>query len=650
MLIGTRASNSALTALALGTGLACALALARQKGLYVRALAQRISHDPKEHILHDHLDADARGLLMEQLFSLETHRVLNALEILRHDDGFEIRPFLGTLLDHPAERVREVAVKLARQTRAVELAPRLIALAESSTERRPRDEAVRGLAAVLPEGEAVARLRLFLTNGDPGLRAAATEALFRLGGAARQEAQAALADALAGTTPAERREAARLLGRLRSRDAAEHLRIYLGDPDDSVRNVACQAAAELRDPSLLAPLFGLLPPRATRRAAREALIAFGELALAPARARLDDRDQPLILRLEMPKLLRAIGSERAAEILLFSNIDDDAFLRYRIGLALSRWRAQNPTLAVNERRVREAIERRLAAYQTYEPIFEDLRAGLGPEALLTRALGGRLAQNVEIIFQLLGLIYPQRMLLASYRRFATGEPRERAQAVELVDSLIDDDLRRGVLPVLEAEVTRRAPAGHLGRAGNLPRRLVELSDSRDTMIQALAQAARRARVVLLPRDAGDGRDGDRRGRANDDVEDTQVSTLGLEKVLLLEGVDIFAGCSVDDLTALAQIAGERNFKEGEFIYSEGDPGETLIVIVEGRVRILKHGTLVLTLKEREAFGSVSLLDGAPRPADAVAETKVRALAIDRGDFLDLVSDRPGSCSRACSTW
>ena len=624
LLLGTRSSDSVLTALALSMGIACALALARQKGLYVRALAQRISLDPKEPALSGHLDADARSLLMEELFSPETHRVLNALELLRQDERFEIRPFLPTLFDHPAERVREVGVRLARQIRAVELAPRLIAIAEGaatdgSAPRRPRDEAVRALAAVLPEAEAVARLRVFLTSGDAGLRAAATEALYRLGGTARREAQAALEDALTGTTPGERREAARLLGRLRPPDAAARLRAHLNDPDESVRNVACGAAAELRDPVLIEPLFDLLPPRATRRAAREALIAFGDLTLSSVRLRLDDREQPLALRLEMPKVLRGIGSEQAAEILLFSNIDDDAFLRYRIGLALSRWRTQNPTLAVNQQRVREAISRRVAAYRKYAPILTDVDAGLGARALLTRALAGRLDQNIEITFQLLGLLYPQRMLQSAHRRFNTGEARERAQAVELVDSLLDDELRQEVMPVLETEVGRRA--GHLppGQAHQLANRLVELSQSRDTMLQALAMAIQPGR---------------------DAAAEALVSTLGLEKVLLLEGVDIFAGCSVDDLTALAQIAGERNFAHGEYIYSEGDPGETLFVLVEGSVRILKRGTLVLRLGPREAFGSVSLLDGAPRPADAVAEAAVRALAIDRGDFLDLVSDRP----------
>src|SRR5581483_10998410 len=567
------------------------------------ALAQRISLDPEQPILQGgRLDADARRLLIKELGSLEPHRVLNATELLRQDPHFDIRPFLRAFLDHPSERVREMGVKLARRTGATELAPRLIAIAEEAGDRRPRDEAVRALAAVLPEKEAVERLRQFLGRDDPGLRAAATEALYPLGGEGRAAAEAALAGTLGGTSPAERRESARLLGRLKSSESAQRLLRYLEDSEVSVRCVACAAAAELRDPVLLTPLIGLLSNRGTRRAARDALIAYGDQALGPARELLDDRAQPLGLRLEMPKLLCAIGSEQAAEILLFSNIDDDAFLRHRIGLALERWRRQNPTLAVDRTRVREAIDRRLAAYQTLAPIFADVRAAVGPDALLTRALDGRLAQNVEIVFQLLGLLHPQRMMRSAHRRMTNGEPRERAQAIELIDSVLDGELRLAVMPMLEAELTRRWSDESSGDGKRFRARLNELLQSSDTMLQALAR-------VALPR------------RYDAEVNGI-LATLGLERVLLLEGVDIFEGCSVDDLTALAHIAGEKSFQPEERIYAEGEPGETLFVIVEGKVRILKKGRVVLRLGAREAFGSVSLLDGAPRPADAVADAEV----------------------------
>ncbi|HUB07653.1 MAG TPA: cyclic nucleotide-binding domain-containing protein, partial [Myxococcales bacterium] len=618
LLLGTRCSETVLGLAAVGVALACALALLRQKPRYVAALAQRLT--AARPLAGGVLDADARRLLEVELADPSPRRALNALELLGAEAAFDPRPWLAGLLSHPVDRVRETAVRLAASSGAVEALPRLVEMAERETARRPRDEAVRALAALLPPGEALARLRTFVASNDPGLRAAAVEALWKLGDEGQAVAREGLERTLAGTSPPERREAARLAGRLGSALAAAKLGDLLADPDPSVRAIACASAAQLRPPELMGPLFRLLEDRRTRRAAREALAAYGDEAVGPAWAILDDRSQPLPLRLEIPRLLRYIGTAEAAGALLYSNIQDDAFLRYRIGLSLSRWREQNPDLPVDQGRVRDAVGRRIEAYLHYLPVWADVRAGLGERSLLCRALADRLDQSLEVVFRLLGLVYSHRALLAAHRRFTGSDPRERAQAVELLDSLLDDDLRRRLVPVLEGN--HRHPLQPIGGdASRLARRLDDLAGSRDVLLSALARAARRA-------------------QPGGDQEEVSVSTLGLEKILLLEGVDIFAGCSVDDLSAIAGIARERRFAPGEAVYREGEPGEALYVIVEGSVRIEKAGREVLTLGAPETIGSVSLMDGAPRPTDAVAATQLRCLVLDRGDFLDLVADRP----------
>jgi HEAT repeat protein len=618
LVLGTRCSDPVLAGAAVLVAVICAGALLSQKPRYVAALAQRLT--AARPLLGGELDADARMLLAGELRSPEAYRVLNALELLSADRGFDPKPHLASLLSHPSDRVREIAVRLAAASTATEQLPRLLEMAEREPARRPKDEAVRALASLLPGPEALARLGTLVATDDPGLRAAAVEALWKLGEEGRAAAREGLERSLAGTSPPERREAARLLGRLGLTMAVDRLADLLADPDPSVRVLACASAAQLRLPVFMEQLFRLLNDRATRRAAREALAAFGDEAIGPAWAILDDRSQPIALRLEIPRLLRYIGSAEAAGALLFSNIQDDAFLRYRIGLSLSRWREQNPDLPVDAGRVRDAVGRRIEAYLHYLPIWADIQGALGEHALLTRALADRLDQNLEIVFRLLGLTYPHRALLGAHRRFTGKDTRERAQAVELLDELLDDELRHRLVPVLEAyhRGPQQPPPAHPGK---LAARLDDLAGSRDVLLGALARAARRAQHP-------------------DDEEEVSVSTLGLEKILLLEGVDIFAGCSVDDLSALASIAHERRFEPGEAPYREGEAGDTLYVIVEGSVRIERAGRQLLTLGSKEAFGSVSLMDGAPRPTDAIAATQVRCLAMDRGDFLDLVADRP----------
>ncbi len=79
------------------------------------------------------------------------------------------------------------------------------------------------------------------------------------------------------------------------------------------------------------------------------------------------------------------------------------------------------------------------------------------------------------------------------------------------------------------------------------------------------------------------------------------------------------------------------FNEHEVIFQEGDPGDSCYLIVRGRVEIRKGvmssapQTLAL-LSRGDVFGEMALFDNSPRMAEAVAQTKVEVIAIDREEF------------------
>ena len=119
-----------------------------------------------------------------------------------------------------------------------------------------------------------------------------------------------------------------------------------------------------------------------------------------------------------------------------------------------------------------------------------------------------------------------------------------------------------------------------------------------------------------------------------------MSDAAVRRLFALEGVEIFAQSEVDDLAAVAALAREQTFRQGERIYSEGDPGDALYVIVEGTAEARREGAIVLSMRSKQSFGETSLFDGAPRVNDVVATSDLKVLVIDRRDFLDLLSDRP----------
>jgi CRP-like cAMP-binding protein len=111
----------------------------------------------------------------------------------------------------------------------------------------------------------------------------------------------------------------------------------------------------------------------------------------------------------------------------------------------------------------------------------------------------------------------------------------------------------------------------------------------------------------------------------------------IEKVIFLKSVDIFEDATVEQLGRIAGLTEELNFAAGETIYKEGDPGDALYLILSGRVLLEKNGSTLRELKEKEAFGSLEVLDFHPRAATAKALDQVRALKVNGQEFYELLS-------------
>jgi CRP/FNR family transcriptional regulator, cyclic AMP receptor protein len=101
-------------------------------------------------------------------------------------------------------------------------------------------------------------------------------------------------------------------------------------------------------------------------------------------------------------------------------------------------------------------------------------------------------------------------------------------------------------------------------------------------------------------------------------------------------VPLFRGMHASDLETVADRASETNFKDGETVTREGEPGETFYIVIEGRLKVSQHGTLVRELGPGDFLGEISLVDGRPRTATVTAIGPVQALVIRRADFLEMV--------------
>jgi CRP-like cAMP-binding protein len=116
---------------------------------------------------------------------------------------------------------------------------------------------------------------------------------------------------------------------------------------------------------------------------------------------------------------------------------------------------------------------------------------------------------------------------------------------------------------------------------------------------------------------------------------------------LVAELPLLARLPREDRQALASRARLRSFSAGTVIFAEGSPGDSLHVVVEGRVRIVVSSgagdeATVALVGPGDCFGELSLLDGLPRSASAVASVATRTFVVTRDIFVEWVSERPAA--------
>jgi CRP/FNR family cyclic AMP-dependent transcriptional regulator len=110
------------------------------------------------------------------------------------------------------------------------------------------------------------------------------------------------------------------------------------------------------------------------------------------------------------------------------------------------------------------------------------------------------------------------------------------------------------------------------------------------------------------------------------------------KLELLKRVPLLAGLAAEQLSTIAAICEERDVAAGTILTHEGRHEGYFFIIVSGTVRIERGGETLNTLRDGDFLGEISLLDGGPRTATAVAETDCQLLVMSFQRFQQLLGE------------
>ena len=79
---------------------------------------------------------------------------------------------------------------------------------------------------------------------------------------------------------------------------------------------------------------------------------------------------------------------------------------------------------------------------------------------------------------------------------------------------------------------------------------------------------------------------------------------------------------------------------GKVVFREGDPGDTLYVVLDGKVDLRLNGRLVETVGPGGILGEMALIEQAPRVASATARTACDLQPISEERFMSMIQQTP----------
>jgi CRP-like cAMP-binding protein len=110
---------------------------------------------------------------------------------------------------------------------------------------------------------------------------------------------------------------------------------------------------------------------------------------------------------------------------------------------------------------------------------------------------------------------------------------------------------------------------------------------------------------------------------------------------LLDSVPLFSRCTPRERRTIARHVETARLPAGTDLVVEGEPGDALFVILEGRATVIRSGASdPISVGEGSYFGELAILDGSPRSATVRAETDVEVAVLGIRMFRTLVREVP----------
>jgi CRP-like cAMP-binding protein len=120
-----------------------------------------------------------------------------------------------------------------------------------------------------------------------------------------------------------------------------------------------------------------------------------------------------------------------------------------------------------------------------------------------------------------------------------------------------------------------------------------------------------------------------------------VKRIPAKQIEFLGKVPLFAGCSRNELRAIANLGTPVSAEEGAYLTQEGKPGREFFLVLDGTASCRVRKKEVKRFRAGGYFGELALLHGGLRTADVIALTPMELVVFDAREFRSILMNTPG---------
>ena len=603
--------------------------------------------------LHKHRIGD-KGILLTDEASVQIVRgalksehaseVLYALDLLEKSESGTLAQDLAALLHSPNPEVRQDVMKRIERLNLTALSPAIQGQLAIETESRVRETAARILSVF---GNGIDTALALFQQSDPDIQRGAMVALLRIHRSdLNSVAHQRLNELTASTTTMERIEVTSLIAEAANPLLGKFLQPLLNDETLAVKKSALRAAAKIQYPNLYPAIIAALGSPQTRSLAFNALVEGGNTALPAIVEALKDESLHRRIHLRLIRACSHIKSEEALHALNGLICHSNTSIRSRTLAALHDCKFKPEGEAIV--RVEEQVSAEFGRAAWLLGTIQDLGKSTQTEVIV-RAANHDLAETVDRLFHLFGFIYPLQAIQRAQNAIRRQDGSRKSYAIEVLDTTLNKAHKTAFIPLLEDF----APKERLNKMGvdfnqtSLP----PAGRVLDILENPLAKANPWLVATAIEFAEGLGISTDSQtmhvlAESNESLVSRMVAQKRkgtkmlstVERVLVLKTLSMFAETPDEALAELADLLYEEIAQPGDVIVREGETGESLYIIVDGKVEVVDDNRILNQLGARAVFGELSLLDSSPRTATIRALEETSLLRLDQTPFYEIMSD------------